>query len=105
MSSSSRTPNPRQQAQQAQQDFIAKIRYSNALPAPANPPKLLNIPNNALENYCEVDFTSRLAREYMNNVEADVEGGMPLDIWGLPGVFDNDETGMQGPPITTRTHA
>ncbi|PTB79470.1 hypothetical protein M440DRAFT_1389455 [Trichoderma longibrachiatum ATCC 18648] len=30
------------------QDFIARIRFSNALPPPPNPPKLLDIPNTGL---------------------------------------------------------
>lgn len=27
------------------------------------------------------------------NIEADAELGMPIDLVGIPGVFDNDESG------------
>lgn len=30
------------------------------------------------------------------NIEADAELGMPIDLVGLPGVFDGDESGMSG---------
>lgn len=85
MSSSSRT---------VHQDFIAKIRFSNVLPPPPNPPKLLDIPNTGLATgqYTEPSFASRLAREQPLNIEADAELGMPLDLVGMPGIFDGDES-------------
>lgn len=75
------------------QDFIARIRFSNALPPPPNPPKLLDIPNMGLASgqYTTPGFASRLAREQPLNIEADAELGMPLDLVGMPGVFDGDE--------------
>lgn len=75
------------------QDFIARIRFSNALPPPPNPPKLLDIPNTGLASgqYTNPGFASRLAREQPLNIEADAELGMPLDLVGMPGVFDGDE--------------
>ena len=79
------------------QDYIARIRYSNALPPPPLPPKLLEIPNTGLASgqYTSTSFASRLAREQPLNIEADAELGMPIDLVGLPGVFDGDESGMQ----------
>jgi RNA polymerase II-associated factor 1 len=76
------------------QDFIARIRYSNALPPPPNPPKLLDIPNTGLASgqYTAPGFASRLAREQPLNIEADAELGMPLDLVGMPGIFDGDES-------------
>jgi len=76
------------------QDYIARIRYSNTLPPPPNPPKLLNIPNTGLESgqYTSAAFASRLAREQPLNIEADAELGMPIDMIGLPGVFENHES-------------
>jgi len=76
------------------QDYIARIRYSNALPPPPNPPKLLDIPNTGLSSglYTAPSFASRLAREQPLNIEADAELGMPLDLVGMPGVFDGDES-------------
>ena len=77
------------------QDYIARIRYSNALPPPPCPPKLLDIPNTGLSSgqYTSAGFASRLAREQPLNIEADAELGMPIDLVGIPGVFDQDESG------------
>ncbi|KAI5867964.1 RNA polymerase II-associated [Durotheca rogersii] len=81
------------------QDFIARIRFSNALPPPPNPPKLLDIPNTGLASgqYTTPGFASRLAREQPLNIEADAELGMPLDLVGMPGIFDGDESSIQAP--------
>ena len=74
------------------QDYIARIRYSNALPPPDIPPKMLDIPNPGLAQYTNPGFASRLAREQPINIEADAELGMPIDLVGMPGVFDGDES-------------
>ncbi|KAF2086734.1 Paf1-domain-containing protein [Saccharata proteae CBS 121410] len=76
------------------QDYIARIRYSNALPPPPCPPKLLEIPNTGVVSggYTSAKFATRLAREQPVNIEADAELGMPIDLVGLPGVFDGDES-------------
>ena len=81
------------------QDYIAKIRYSNALPPPPCPPKLLDIPNTGLSSgqYTSAGFASRLAREQSLNIEADAELGMPIDLVGIPKVFDGDESGRPTP--------
>ncbi|AEO69479.1 uncharacterized protein THITE_2119942, partial [Thermothielavioides terrestris NRRL 8126] len=88
------------------QDYIARIRYSNALPPPPNPPKLLEIPNTGLANgqYTTPGFASRLAREQPLNIEADAELGMPLDLVGMPGVFDGDESSIQAPAQPPPVH-
>lgn len=88
------------------QDYIARIRYSNALPPPPNPPKLLDIPNTGLASgqYTTPAFSSRLAREQPLNIEADAELGMPLDLVGMPGVFDGDESSIQAPPQAPPVH-
>ncbi|ORY17822.1 Paf1-domain-containing protein [Clohesyomyces aquaticus] len=82
------------------QDYIARIRYSNALPPPPCPPKLLDIPNTGLSSgqYTSAGFASRLAREQPLNIEADAELGMPIDLVGLPGVFDGNEAAIQPAP-------
>jgi RNA polymerase II-associated factor 1 len=79
------------------QDFIARIRYVNALPPPPVPPKLLEIPNTGLSSgqYTNPGFASRLARDQPLNIEADAELGMPLDLVGIPGIFDGDESGTR----------
>ena len=75
-------------------DYIARIRYLNKLPQPPNPPKLLHIPGEGLDgnHYTEGSYASRLVREQPLNIEADSELGMPIDLVGLPGVFDGDES-------------
>jgi len=77
------------------QDYIARIRYSNALPPPPFAPKLLDIRGSSLgsENYTSAGFASRMAREQPLNIEADAELGMRIDLVGLSGVFDGDESG------------
>ena len=42
--------------------------------------------------YTSAAYASRLAREQPLNVEADAELGMPIDLVGLPGVFEGDES-------------
>ena len=80
------------------QDYIAKIRYSNQLPAPPNPPKLLDIPGGGLAEgkYIQAQYATSLARAQPLNIEADAELGMPLDLIGIPGVFQGDERGKSG---------
>lgn len=88
---------------QQTQDYIARIRYSNALPPPPFAPKLLNIQNATLESgeYTSIGFSSRLYREQPLNIETDAELGMRIDLIGLPGIFDEDQTGEN---VTILTH-
>ncbi|KAK3679362.1 hypothetical protein LTR78_000923 [Recurvomyces mirabilis] len=82
------------------QDYIARIRYSNALPPPPNPPKLLDIPGTGLAagQYTSAGYASRLVREQPLNIEADAELGMPIDLIGIPGIFDGDERAILARP-------
>ncbi|KAF2107924.1 Paf1-domain-containing protein [Lophiotrema nucula] len=88
------------------QDYIARIRYSNALPPPPCPPKLLDIPNTGLSSgqYTSAGFASRLAREQPLSIEADAELGMPIDLVGIPGVFDQDESAIYPPEFKVDIH-
>ncbi|OLN85794.1 RNA polymerase II-associated protein 1-like protein [Colletotrichum chlorophyti] len=97
---------PRGGERMIHQDFIARIRYSNALPPPPNPPKLLDIPNTGLASgqYTTPGFASRLAREQPLNIEVDAELGMPLDLVGMPGIFDGDESSIQAPSYPPPVH-
>ncbi|KAK1989955.1 hypothetical protein LX36DRAFT_754448 [Colletotrichum falcatum] len=97
---------PRGGERMIHQDFIARIRYSNALPPPPNPPKLLDIPNTGLASgqYTTPGFASRLAREQPLNIEVDAELGMPLDLVGMPGIFDGDESSIQAPSHPPAVH-
>lgn len=83
------------------QDYIARIRYSNALPPPPIPPKLLDIPNTGLSGggYTSASFASRLARDQPLNIEADAELGMAIDLVGIPGVFEGNESGEKPPAL------
>ena len=74
------------------QDYIARIRYENALPPPPGAPKLLDIPMEGLNYYTSAAFASRMARQQPLNIEADAELGMPIDLVGMPGIFDGDES-------------
>jgi hypothetical protein len=85
----------RSQQQVVHQDYLVRVRYSNNLPPPPIPPKLLDTPNSGLAGgeYTSAGFAAKLAREQPLNIEADAELGMPIDLTGLPGVYDGDENG------------
>ena len=82
------------------QDYIARIRYENALPPPPGAPKLLNIPTDGLGYYTSSAFGSRLAKQQPLNIEPDAELGMPIDLVGMPGIFDGDESCKTAKPIS-----
>ncbi|KAK4697779.1 RNA polymerase II-associated factor 1, partial [Lecanoromycetidae sp. Uapishka_2] len=79
------------------QDYIARIRYENALPPPPGAPKLLNIPTAGMKYFTSAAFSSRLAREQPLNIEADAELGMHIDLVGMPAI--------QAPLAIPPTHA
>jgi len=60
------------------------------------PPKLLNIPGIGIERYTTPGFGARLARRQALNIELDAELGMPLDLVGMPNIFEGDESCMRG---------
>ncbi|KAL8681397.1 MAG: hypothetical protein Q9186_002472 [Xanthomendoza sp. 1 TL-2023] len=86
------------------QDYICRIRYENNLPPPPGSVKLLDIPIDGLDYYASPGFASRLHRSQPINIEADAELGMPIDLVGMPGVFDGDESAIQAPLITPPIH-
>ncbi|CAD6594101.1 MAG: hypothetical protein ASARMPREDX12_008590 [Alectoria sarmentosa] len=98
------TPQARPSERGYHQDYIARIRYENALPPPPGAPKLLNIPAEGLKYYTSAAFSSRLARQQPLNIEADSELGMPIDLVGMPGIFDGDESSIQAPLATPPVH-
>lgn len=75
------------------QDMVVSTRYRNDLPPPPMPPKLLDIDNGGLAQYLTTSFASGLARREEPNIEVDAEGGMPIDMIGIPGYFLGDESG------------
>ncbi|RMZ75215.1 hypothetical protein DV737_g5410, partial [Chaetothyriales sp. CBS 132003] len=64
------------------QDLVVSIRYRNDLPPPPMPPKLLDIDTGGIQQYLTTSYASSLARREMPNIDADAEGGMPIDMVG-----------------------
>ena len=79
------------------QDYIVRQRYSNALPPPPGAPKLLDIPNPGLDYYTSPAFASRMGRQEPLNIEADAFLGMTINLVGMPGIFDGDESCLYPP--------
>lgn len=91
MSSSNK---PKKEAKEGfHQEYIASLRYRNDLPPPSMPPKLLDIPHEGLARFCSPGFASNLARRTEPNIDVDAEGGMPIDLVGIPGLHLGDESG------------
>ncbi|RMD44817.1 hypothetical protein DV735_g262, partial [Chaetothyriales sp. CBS 134920] len=67
-------------ADRFKQDLVVSIRYRNDLPPPPMPPKLLDIDTGGIQQYLTTSYASSLARREMPNIEADAEGGMPIDM-------------------------
>ncbi|KAJ7656300.1 RNA polymerase II-associated protein [Mycena polygramma] len=60
-------------------DLLVRVRYSNPLPAPPCPPKLLDIPTNPMR-YARPEFLNVLANDMPLPMIVDAECGMPLDL-------------------------
>ncbi|KAJ7625520.1 RNA polymerase II-associated protein [Roridomyces roridus] len=60
-------------------DLLVRVRYSNPLPAPPCPPKLLDIPTNPMR-YARPEFLNALANDLPLPMIVDAECGMPLDL-------------------------
>ncbi|KAG6869204.1 hypothetical protein C0993_009067 [Termitomyces sp. T159_Od127] len=60
-------------------DLLVRVRYSNPLPPPPCPPKLLDIPTNPMR-YARPEFLDSLAHETPLPMIVDAECGMPLDL-------------------------
>lgn len=71
-------------------DLLVRVRYSNPLPAPPCPPKLLDIPTNPLR-YAQPAFINAITNDTPLPMIIDAECGMPLDLgrweclWGEDG--------------------
>jgi hypothetical protein len=76
------------------QEYIASLRYRNDLPPPEMPPKFLDIPHEGLARFLTPGFASNMARREEPNIDVDAEGGMPIDLVGIPGLHLGDESGM-----------
>ncbi|OBZ66779.1 RNA polymerase II-associated protein 1 [Grifola frondosa] len=60
-------------------DLLVRVRYSNPLPAPPCPPKLLDIPTDPMR-YTRPEFLDDIASEVPLPMVVDAELGMPLDL-------------------------
>ncbi|KAK2785289.1 hypothetical protein FQN52_008485 [Onygenales sp. PD_12] len=79
------------------QEYIASLRYRNDLPPPEMPPKFLEIPHEGLERFLTPGFASNMARREEPNIDVDAEGGMPIDLVGIPGLHLGDESAIMAP--------
>lgn len=70
-------------------DLLVRVRYSNPLPAPPCPPKLLNIPTNPMR-YARPEYLSVLASETPLPMIVDAECGMPLDLGKWECLWEED---------------
>ena len=76
------------------QEYIARIKYSNELPAPIIPPKLLKYPINKGE---EVDSPQLITSLYTKTnvtplINIDNDLSMPMDLMQLPGLLNKNDT-------------
>ena len=79
------------------QDLIVSARYKNDLPPPPMPPKFLDIDTGGISNYLTTSYASSLLRREEPNIDVDAEGGMPIDMIGVPGYFLGDESAIMAP--------
>ncbi|KAJ5907625.1 hypothetical protein N7495_000307 [Penicillium taxi] len=83
------------------QDYIASLRYRNDLPPPNMPPKFLEIPHSGLERFITPEFGEDLAAYEEPNIDVDAEGGMPIDLVGIPGLHLGDESAIMAQEYQT----
>ncbi|KAF9563912.1 RNA polymerase II-associated protein [Agrocybe pediades] len=83
----------------AKVDLLARVRYSNPLPAPPCPPKLLNIPTNPMR-YARPEFLNALANDMPLPMIVDAECGMPLDLgkWECLWEENGDDSNLNPDP-------
>ncbi|KAJ7252501.1 RNA polymerase II-associated protein [Mycena rebaudengoi] len=72
-------------------DLLVRVRYSNPLPAPPCPPKLLDIPTNPMR-YASPEFLDALAHDMPFPMIVDAECGMPLDLGKWESLWLEEET-------------
>lgn len=81
------------------QDLVVSIRYRNELPPPPMPPKFLDIDTGGIQQYLTTSYASAIARREEPNIDVDAEGGMPIDMIGIPGYFLGDESAIMAPDV------
>ncbi|KAF9479588.1 RNA polymerase II-associated protein [Pholiota conissans] len=80
-------------------DLLVRVRYSNPLPAPPCPPKLLTIPTNPMR-YARPEFLNGLANDTPLPMIVDAECGMPLDLgkWECLWEENGDDSSLNPDP-------
>ncbi|KAF9054489.1 RNA polymerase II-associated protein [Panaeolus papilionaceus] len=80
-------------------DLLVRVRYSNPLPPPPCPPKLLNIPTNPMR-YAQPEFLNAIASDTPLPMIVDAECGMPLDLgkWDCLWEEDADDSSLNPDP-------
>lgn len=80
-----------------------RVRYTNPLPAPPCPPKLLDIPTDHLR-YARPEFLNDIASETPLPMIIDAECGMPLDLGQFECLWeqDADDSGVLGSANSSR---
>jgi hypothetical protein len=81
------------------QDLVVSIRYRNELPPPPMPPKFLDIDTGGIQQYLTPSYASALIKREEPNIDVDAEGGMPIDMVGIPGYFLGDESAIMAPDV------
>ncbi|EEP76740.1 conserved hypothetical protein [Uncinocarpus reesii 1704] len=79
------------------QEYITSLRYRNDLPVPEMPPKFLEVPHEGLEHFLSPGFVANMVRREEPNIDVDAEGGMPIDLIGIPGLHLGDESAIMAP--------
>ncbi|KAF7309966.1 hypothetical protein MIND_00369300 [Mycena indigotica] len=85
-------------------DLLVRVRYSNPLPAPPCPPKLLEIPTTPLR-YARPGFLDALANDTPLPMIVDAEMGMPLDLGRWESLWMYDENNPKGHETATDIRA
>ena len=80
-------------------DLLIRVRYSNPLPPPPCPPKLLDIPTDPMR-YARPEFLDEIANSTPLPMVVDGELGMPLDLsrWDCLWEENGDDSGACMPP-------
>ncbi|KIK08908.1 hypothetical protein K443DRAFT_671960 [Laccaria amethystina LaAM-08-1] len=81
-------------------DLLVRVRYSNPLPAPPCPPKLLDIPTHPMR-YARPEFLNAVASETPLPVIVDAECGMPLDLGKWESLWEEnaDDSNLNPDPL------
>lgn len=85
-------------------DLLVRVRYSNPLPPPPYPPKLLTIPTD-ISRLGEPSYLNHLTATAPLPMLVDAEMGMPLDLNQYDGVWEGRYESMNPRPDAGRmTH-